>query len=514
MWIYLRDSGGESQDLDSQRAYVKAYCEYHKLRIAEIFEDAAKSGGSTENRIQFNAMIAKAENSHRKPDGIIFWDTKRLARNQNDSQFFKSSLRRLGIKLVFISDDIPDDEDYAILFEAFQEWKAQKDRMDISKDSRRGLAYNVGSKDQNGNYIGIVPGKPPKCFKGERYDTGRRRNNGKPRIVQKWVPDPETWKRGQTAFEMRANGASYRDIERAVALFPNATNPSSSYHTFFKNRIYIGEFIYGGEKYTNFVPALTTIEIWQKVQDRFYKRPKRGKKWQSGKQHPKIGHTPYLLSGMCVCDYCGRKLHGQRNVRSNGRTWPFYVCSGKKNRQCTNSSQISAKKLESAILETVLTQLFTVDYIAQLTDAVNEQLSDVGQLEMKIANAHKRLSKTTKSINNLLKAIEDGTQISSVLERLSLRENELETVKYEIHELEHMQSAANLVRISETELSALLTDMGNSLKSNMRKAQRQILQEAVEKVEVGRGYARLHLTFPLTRVYLVPPTGFEPVSQP
>jgi len=92
------------------------------------------------------------------------------------------------------------------------EGKAQKDREDISKDAKRGLAFIVGLKDENGNYLRVAPGRPPTLFRGERYDTGLKRNNGKPRIGQRWVLDPETWEKGKLAWLMRAERASYKDI--------------------------------------------------------------------------------------------------------------------------------------------------------------------------------------------------------------------------------------------------------------------------------------------------------------
>ena len=139
VWAYLRDSGGDTQDLASQRAYLLAYCEHHNLRLERVFEDGAISGGSTTGRDEFASMIDLArENTKPLVDGILYWDTKRFARNQLDSQFYKGDLRRRGYRLISLSDDIPDNE-FAVVVEAFLEWKAQKDRQDIAKDVKRGI---------------------------------------------------------------------------------------------------------------------------------------------------------------------------------------------------------------------------------------------------------------------------------------------------------------------------------------------------------------------------------------
>ncbi len=347
---------------------------------------------------------------------------------------------------------------------------------------------------------------------GERYDTGLKRNNGKPRIVQRWVPDAEMWERGRNAFEMRANGASYVEIERAVSLFPNANNPSSSYSSFFKNRIYIGEFHYGGQVFENFVPALTTPEIWEKVQARYYSRPRRGEKWPL-KKHPKAGKTAYLMSGLCECIYCGSAMHGEKNVRGNGRTWRFYRCSGKKFGRCPDSSQIAASKLEPAVLNAVLSYVLTPEYVNSLVAKVSRQLANTDKIEMRIDIEKQKLQSIDRAVANLIKFIENGRS-GAVEAQLHQRETERMLVASELEKLEQLLEHSKNIRVDEQAILDVLTNLSTSLKSGEIKVQQYILQQAVEKIEVGRGYARLQCTFPLERVYLVPPTGFEPVSQP
>ena len=57
VWAYLRDSGGDSQDLASQRAYVLSYCEHHQLHLARLFEDEAMPGGSVIGREEFELIV-------------------------------------------------------------------------------------------------------------------------------------------------------------------------------------------------------------------------------------------------------------------------------------------------------------------------------------------------------------------------------------------------------------------------------------------------------------------------
>lgn len=517
VWAYLRDSGGETQDLASQRAYVLAYCEFHRLRLARLFEDGAISGGSVAGRDEFELMVEMARiSSPPAVDGILYWDTKRFARNQLDSQFYKADLRRRGYKLISISDDIPDSE-FSIVFEAFLEWKAEKDRADISKDAKRGLAFIVGLKDDHGNYLGLAPGRPPKCFIGQPYDTGLKRNNGKPRIVQRWVPDPQTWEKGKVAWEMRSRRASYKEIERETGLYSNPANPGSTYNTFFKNQIYIGRFIYSGKVYENFVTHLATMEQWEAVQQLSYQRPQKGYSFPAGKIHPKTGRSEFLLSGLCTCLYCQASLHASRNRQAaRGREWPHYVCSRKKARpESCQAKYIPAHALETMVVQAVVGKILTVDFLQALVDQVNALLPDTASIEQKIFEQRQKLTGLDRAINNLLDLAEQhGSE--SVLGRLRQREAERDVARRELYRWQ--RQITQRVTVDPALVVAILSDMRLKLLGQDLKARRMILNQALQKIEVGRTMARLWYKFPLyvlgTGDYFMPPTGFEPVSQP
>jgi DNA invertase Pin-like site-specific DNA recombinase len=111
VYAYLRDSGGDDQDLASQRDYVIGYCKRHRLNLFRVFEDSALKGSSTVGRDEFEEMIDLARSSD-KPlvAGILYWDIKRFARNKDDSQFFKADLRRRGYRLISLSDNIPEGD--------------------------------------------------------------------------------------------------------------------------------------------------------------------------------------------------------------------------------------------------------------------------------------------------------------------------------------------------------------------------------------------------------------------
>lgn len=503
VWLYLRDSGGDKQDLSSQRAYGLAYCQHYQLELIQKFEDSAISGGSTVGRDEFEAMIELARHS-KKPlvDAIIYWDVKRFARNLNDSQFYKADLRRRGYRLISLSDNIPDN-DISIVLETMLEWKAQKDREDLSKDIKRGMSHIVALRDEHGNYAGVFPGAPPTFFKGIPYETKMERNDGEIRTLQRLIPDPDTWLLGQRAWQMRAERASYMDIENALRLFPNNRYPVGTYYHIFRNEIYIGRLHYSGNVYDNFVPPLATPDQWEQVQALNYSRPQRKTSFPADKLHPKAGRGDFLLSGLCQCLYCKSNVHGSTNRRRERQTsWRYYVCATKEKRpeQCQESKRLTAQKIELAVVDLVMSRVLTFDFVGRLTERVNSILSNSETVQGELDRQQRRLADLQRAISNLVDQIEMMPS-ATLRERLQQRESERDTLKRQLEQLER-QLTTNHLFIDESSILKILTEMQSTLENGEIKARQFVLQSAISRVELGRNSGRLHYRFPLTRVYL------------
>lgn len=501
VWAYLRDSGGETQDLASQRKYLMDYCKHHNLVLLRLFEDAARPGSSAENREQFQAMMDLARQSKQpQVDAIIYWSISRFARNDLEYQFHSADLKMRGYKLVSISDNIPDGP-IASMYEAFLRLSAQMELERISKDSKRGLKLIVELKDEHGNYLGVFPGKPPTCFTSEKIDLGLIRNNGKPRIVQRIIPDPSTWQAGQLAWQMRAERASYKEIQEVCKLF-EAQKTDSCYTSFFRNRIYLGELKYGGRVYSNFVPSLTDPDTWQKVQAQQYNRPVVN--FNGGK-------GTYLLSGLCQCDYCKSLMYGGQNTRSDrSKFWRFYLCHKKQlDRAICESKQVSAERLEKSVITTTCTFLLTHDYIKQEVEKINHLLNDNNTIQTNIDLKRQEINKLNRAISKLLDALESG---SSVGTRLAQRENELRQAERELSQLQN-QLTRSAIRVDFNVVWAALEDMVYDLTEGNLKEKQAILRRLIEKIRVKRDVCHINLSIPadifLTHKNFMPPTGIE-----
>src|SRR5215471_21440694 len=108
---YARVSSERQAEKDlSIAAQLKALRKYALERDWEIrseFVDEAESARSA-NRPAFKEMIALARQKQKGFDAILVWKLSRFARNREDSIIYKSLLRKHGISVISINEQVDE----------------------------------------------------------------------------------------------------------------------------------------------------------------------------------------------------------------------------------------------------------------------------------------------------------------------------------------------------------------------------------------------------------------------
>jgi site-specific DNA recombinase len=494
---YFRDSGGDEQErsVDQQRRVAEEYCQQHHLVLVRIFADEARPGSTVVGRDGFDDLIhycrQYAPSAKRRtpdaPEGILLWDLKRFARDRQDNAFFKADLRRRGYTVIFLSDNIPQGG-VGHIYEAMLEWKAEQDLQDISKDVKRGLSDLVGTRDGDGKYLGLCPGKPPTGFRGEPYTLGVKRD-GTPRIVQRWVPDPETWDLCHQAWELRVNGASYREIHEATRLLGSI----GSYATFFRNRIYTGTLVYGGQEYHGFVPALVTEDAWEQVQA--MRKPRY-------RHRPNLDSSDYALSGFLHCGLCGRAMKADsvpaRDDAGDGyrrRRYRRYTCTGwKQNRDCS-LHYIRAELVEQAVFDFLSDNILLPEHLLRVLEDAQPDDETRQALEREARRLTADLADVEQVISRLVDAVERSGYSSSLAERLAEREAERSRLRVRLSDIQR--------RLEQTKVDVPLAvvedfcyNAREALEHGALDDVRVLLRSIVVRVEVEPDGGRLIYNFP------------------
>ena len=483
---YLRDSGGEDQDLsvEQQETAILNWCAKNGHQLTRIFRDVAAPGSTTAGRDQFLEMIHYFRSGEATENGIIVWKYSRFSRDINDAQFYKADLRRLGYDIVSMNDNVPEGLN-GRLFEAAIDWMNARFLEDLSSDVKRGLRHIVENH-------AAMPGIPPKGFMREPVEIGSRRD-GRPHIVHRWVPDPDLWGRCLLAWQMRAAGNSYGKIHEKTRLFKTI----HSYTTFFRNRIYLGTMEFGDLTIDGYCEPLITKEIWDAVQNLNKHYAKKQRMSGDNPNHPRRENSRYLLSGLLYCAHCGSPMNGLGVYSGNKKPgqvarWYYYRCTNKQSQR----TQCPAKKIPQAVLEEmVLDQIARFILSPQNLEMVLRALhSDhstmIQELEPKRESLNKELGTIKQKIANITNSIADGGHSRALLQKLNDLEAQEMQVRSELVEIEII-AREKPAQIDSEQISELSLALSETILSQNESQKREILREIIERIEVSRDGKRI-----------------------
>ncbi|MFP3860124.1 MAG: recombinase zinc beta ribbon domain-containing protein [Bacteroidales bacterium] len=150
----------------------------------------------------------------------------------------------------------------------------------------------------------------------------------------------------------------------------------------------------------------------------------------------------YVLTGFIRCENCGRTLTGQ-TIKGVNTLWQYYNHTRKKYDWCKAFTQISAPKIEQAVIEAIFDNIVDVPSFKR---AISESLPDdnkINQLKQTIERDEKQLKQTEKELDKLVDIAMQGT-----LNKETIRNKEAELLeqKNKLQEelQEHRQELNNM----------------------------------------------------------------------
>lgn len=153
---YIRVSTENQTELSpsSQLKIIKKFADEKGFNIDEnfIFRDNGISGRYADKRPEFNRMISLAKQKPPPFSAVLVWKFSRFARNQEESIFYKSLLRKNGIEVISVSEPV-DDGPFGKLIERIIEWSDEYYSIRLSGEVRRGMT----EKAERGGIVSIAP---------------------------------------------------------------------------------------------------------------------------------------------------------------------------------------------------------------------------------------------------------------------------------------------------------------------------------------------------------------------
>jgi site-specific DNA recombinase len=340
--IYLRVSTKEQveKDLTEEGFSIAAQREACVRRIRdegwELVDEYVDKGESarTADRPQLRAMLARI-GEDADVEAVVVHKIDRLARNMEDHVAIRALLRRRGVALVSVTENL-DETASGRLVEGIHALMAEFYSANLANEVRKGM----GQKAKLGGY----PHKAPLGYLNLREPIGGRQ-------VAHIVPDPERAPLVKAAFELYATGEwtverlaeemahrGLRNRGRDGHYSAKALTVSGLAHLL-AHRAYVGVVEWDGVTYPASHEPIVERATFDKVQELLAARAVRGTRERR--------HHHYL-KGLLVCGVCNRRL----SIQHSKGTYTYFYCLGQKDRRNPSGCQeryIAADQLEAEV---------------------------------------------------------------------------------------------------------------------------------------------------------------------
>ncbi|HOK68917.1 MAG TPA: recombinase family protein, partial [Bacillota bacterium] len=468
---YSSDNQRE-ESIEAQLRAIREYCQKNDIQLVKIYTDEARSA-TTDDRPGFLQMIQ--DSALGLFSVVIVHKLDRFSRDRYDSAFYKRQLKKNGVRLISVLENL-DDSPESIILESVLEGMAEYYSRNLAREVMKGMRETALQCKHTG-------GKPPLG-----YDVAPDKtyiiNEQKARIVR-------------TIFEMYAAGKGYSEIIHKLKQCGYKTQSGrpfgkNSIHDILCNEKYRGVYIFNRtERKINGkrnhhksksedeiirieggMPRIIDDETWKAVQVRMNKNKKGA---NSAKEI-------YLLAGLIYCGKCGGAMTGTRKFAGRNKDlYVSYECSTRKRTKGCGMKAINKGFVENAVIEHLEKNIFSPDAIDKLVIKIMEySKAQTVEINKDIKLFTDQLSGVQTEINNIVNAIAAGMFHPSMKEKM----DELEAKKANLTiKLEEAKLQAQTHAPSEEMIRHYL-QKDSDIKNKSPEEQKRIIQAYVKKVIV------------------------------
>lgn len=472
--IYARYSSERQteQSIEGQLRICNEFAKQNDLEIVDTYIDRAMTG-TNDNRPAFQKMLKDAEISGLWQI-VLVYAIDRFGRNSIEVAVNKQKLKKNKKTLISATQRTSENIDGSknldgIILENMYIGLAEYYSAELSQKIKRGL-----HESRQKGFCG--GGRPPYgyFYKDRRVCIDEERAD-----VIRFI------------FKEYYSGKVVREI------IDGLTEKGVLYHgkrfienTIFKilhNEKYIGIARYDDGVYNNIFPALIDKNTFDGVQTILSQN-------KIGSRNP---NSVYLLKNKIICGCCGNRYQGDCGTNPQGNTFYYYSCMGRKKLHICTSERLKKEVFENMITGII----FEILKNDEKVDAIAEKLTEICNGKAKENSAAELLKKDKtelqKSIDNVMKAIEQGIITESTKARLQ----DLETKKHSLEEKILLAEYSEQQKITKQEIY-------DYLKTTLKKEPRFLLNLLVNKIIVYKDKIEIFFNF-TNRTPPTPPIPHE-----
>lgn len=357
---YVRVSTDDQTELspDAQVRVILDAAKTDGFLIPEEFifiEKRGISGRKADNRPEFQRMIALAKSQEPAPFRRLYvWKFSRFARNQEESVFYKSILRKkCGVDIKSVSEPIMEGM-FGRLIESIIEWFDEYYSINLSGEVIRGMT----EKALRNGYQSV----PPLGYKAV--------GEGKPFVI-----DTERMEMAEFIFTAYHEGKDMTAIAREMNRRGWITRRGNPFERrtvarILSNRFYIGEVNWNGITFQG------EHEIQKSIADVFEANQNRIAQESYFVNRREVSSCKHWLSGLLTCYLCGATLSLTRSNNPKKRP-DYFQCWKYAKGFHPGSCSIAVKKAEKTVLASLKNVLETnevdFEYIPKNSNIINNE---------------------------------------------------------------------------------------------------------------------------------------------
>jgi site-specific DNA recombinase len=425
---------------------------------------------------------------------ILIWKHSRFARNREDAIIYKSLLRKLGVSVISMNEQV-DDTPAGKLLEGIIEVIDEFYSLNLGEDTIRGMRENASRGFQNGSI--------PIGYKAKKVMDG---NNERTKLDFDEVYAPII----RRIFQLILENKGIKEIAKILnreGLKTSKGKPwaNSTIKYVLKNEAYTGTLVYGKNaknrsahngsnnviRIENNNPAIIDKQTFDIVQNIMAKR-------SPAIIHPRAVASDYLLSGLVYCGKCGAKMIGASAKSGQNH---YYSCQNylKRGKDVCDMKMFNRDALERIVIERLKTLVLTEKNLMEIFNiALDEINNNKHRNERDLKAVDGQLHGLRERIGKLYNSLGTGKlEIDHIAPRLKELKTQIDALETKRNEVINEIKNPKTLPFNLKTLNAYAQDLSDLLQNSSIMEQKAILRSFVKKIIVNRPDVKLDYTMPL-----------------
>lgn len=421
--IYARYSSYNQTErsIEGQIEDCEAYARANNIHITGTYIDRARTGTSADTRPDFQRMVKDAEKG--RFDAVLVYKLDRFARNRYDSAIYKARLKKYGIRVISVTENISEEPE-GIILEAMLEGMAEYYSANLSQNVRRGLRVARENGTFTGGYLPY----------GYALD-------GKRVIINESEADAVRY-----LYAEYAKGTRLKDIVEELnrhGYKPRVGRAFTvkSFQYVLRSRKYLGEYTFGDEDIPSPYPRIVDDDVFEAVQERLAQA-----RHAPGMFRAKVD---YLLSGKIYCGHCGSHMVGESGRGKTGKVYHYYACAKRKADKACDKHAEKKDAVEDYVVRETLAFISAPGRVEKLADML------VKEYEKEFASGtcgklKRMIEAVDRQIDDCVETLIENRKNPAVAERINAKIDALTARKEDLQaELDEQEAAGRSIPTAE-----------------------------------------------------------------